>query len=141
MEPGRRCFVLPCVFGPHVWNFKDPAKRLVEVGGAVMVKDASQLECELARLIADADSRARTGTAARELVRRQQGATLRTLDGGRYVIYLGTFSKILAAGLRVGWLIAPGPLMQKLTIGKAGSTGSSGRSKPMSASRWRMRVP
>ena len=25
---------VPCVFGPHVWNFKDAAKRLVEVGGA-----------------------------------------------------------------------------------------------------------
>ena len=24
---------VPCVFGPHVWNFKDAARRLVEVGG------------------------------------------------------------------------------------------------------------
>ena len=71
---------VPCVFGPHVWNFKDAAKRLVEVGGAVMVKDAGELEAALARLLADADLRARTGAAARELVRRQQGATLRTLD-------------------------------------------------------------
>ncbi len=34
---------------------------------------------KLARLLADADLRARTGAAARELVRRQQGATDRTL--------------------------------------------------------------
>jgi 3-deoxy-D-manno-octulosonic-acid transferase len=71
---------VPCVFGPHVWNFKDAARRLVEVGGAVMVKDAAELECELAKLIADPELRERVGTAARELVRRQQGATLRTLD-------------------------------------------------------------
>jgi 3-deoxy-D-manno-octulosonic-acid transferase len=45
-----------------------------------MVKDATELEAELARLISDADLRERMGTAARELVRRQQGATLRTLD-------------------------------------------------------------
>jgi 3-deoxy-D-manno-octulosonic-acid transferase len=71
---------VPAVFGPHVWNFKDAAKRLVQVGGAVMVNDAAELEAELARLLADADLRARTGAAARELVRRQQGATDRTLD-------------------------------------------------------------
>lgn len=71
---------VPCVFGPHVWNFKDAARRLVEVGGAVMVKDAAELEHELARLIGDASLRERTGNVARELVRRQQGATARTLD-------------------------------------------------------------
>lgn len=70
---------VPCVFGPHVWNFNDAAKRLVEVGGAVMVPDADALETELARLISDADLCARMGTAARELVQRQQGATARTL--------------------------------------------------------------
>jgi 3-deoxy-D-manno-octulosonic-acid transferase len=71
---------VPCAYGPHVWNFRDAARRLVEVGGAVMVRDAARLEAELARLIADADLRLRMGAAARELVRRQQGATVRTLD-------------------------------------------------------------
>lgn len=71
---------VPCVFGPHVWNFKDASKRLVEVGGAVMVRDAAELEHELTRLIADVGLRERMGIAARELVRRQQGATARTLD-------------------------------------------------------------
>jgi 3-deoxy-D-manno-octulosonic-acid transferase len=70
---------VPCAFGPHVWNFKDAAKRLVEVGGAVMVPDAAALEVALAELISDADLRVRMGTAARELVTRQQGATAATL--------------------------------------------------------------
>lgn len=70
---------VPCVFGPHVWNFRDAATRLVEAGGAVMVPDAAALEIELARLIGDPQLRQRMGTAARELVRRQQGATVRTL--------------------------------------------------------------
>lgn len=70
---------VPCVFGPHVWNFRDAAKRLVEVGGAIMVPDATAMETELARLIADAELREKMGTAARELVLRQQGATERTL--------------------------------------------------------------
>jgi 3-deoxy-D-manno-octulosonic-acid transferase len=71
---------VPSVFGPHVWNFRDAARRLVEVGGAIVVKDAGELEAELPRLIADAGLRERMGAAARELVRRQQGATDRTLD-------------------------------------------------------------
>lgn len=71
---------VPCLFGPHVWNFKDAAKRLVEIGGAVKVPDEAGLETALAEWIADPELRTRTGTAARELVERQQGATARTLD-------------------------------------------------------------
>jgi 3-deoxy-D-manno-octulosonic-acid transferase len=71
---------VPCVFGPHVWNFKDAARRLAESSAAIMVNDAVELEAELARLIADEPCRERMGAAARELVRRQQGATERTLD-------------------------------------------------------------
>ncbi|MFT4034017.1 MAG: PLP-dependent aminotransferase family protein [Patulibacter sp.] len=47
--------------------------------------------------------------------------TLRSLDGGNFVVYLGTFSKILAAGLRVGWIAAPGAIRQKMNIGKQGA--------------------
>ncbi|MDY3551042.1 3-deoxy-D-manno-octulosonic acid transferase [Gemmata sp. JC717] len=71
---------VPCVFGPHVWNFRDAAKRLVEAGGAVMVPDANALEAELMKFLTDPDLRARMGRSARELVQRQQGATFRTLD-------------------------------------------------------------
>jgi 3-deoxy-D-manno-octulosonic-acid transferase len=70
---------VPCVFGPDVWNFKDAARRLVEVGGAVMVRDAAALEAGLASLIADLLLRERMSRAARELVKRQQGATERTV--------------------------------------------------------------
>jgi len=71
---------VPCVFGPHIWNFKDAAKRIVEVGGAIMIDGASALEAALARLIGDQDSRESMGAAARRLIRSQQGATQRTLD-------------------------------------------------------------
>ncbi|HSI79388.1 MAG TPA: PLP-dependent aminotransferase family protein [Solirubrobacterales bacterium] len=40
------------------------------------------------------------------------------LDGGDYVIYLGTLSKILSPGIRLGWLCAPPPVMEKIVIGK-----------------------
>jgi 3-deoxy-D-manno-octulosonic-acid transferase len=73
-------FGVPTVFGPHVWNFQDAAARLVDAGGAVTVKTGAELEPALARLLTDAAERRRTGEAARDLVRRQQGATDRTLD-------------------------------------------------------------
>jgi 2-aminoadipate transaminase len=44
--------------------------------------------------------------------------TLFSLDGGEYVIYLGTFSKILSPGLRIGWTAAPRPVLDKLNLGK-----------------------
>jgi len=47
--------------------------------------------------------------------------TLLSLDGGRYVVYLGTFSKILSAGLRLGWAAAPRPILEKLNLGKQGA--------------------
>ncbi len=71
---------VPVAFGPHVWNFRDAARRLVETGGAVMVYDEAELERELAALVENADRRRRMGEAARALVREQQGATERTLD-------------------------------------------------------------
>ncbi len=40
------------------------------------------------------------------------------LDGGNYVIYVGTLSKILSPGIRLGWAVAPPPVMEKLSLGK-----------------------
>ena len=55
--------------------------------------------------------------------------TLYSLDAARgrprrrsdLVIYLGTFSKILSPGLRLGWAVAPRPVLEKLNLGKQGS--------------------
>jgi 2-aminoadipate transaminase len=47
--------------------------------------------------------------------------TLRSLDGGDFVIYLGTFSKILSPGIRLGWTVAPAPVLEKMNLGKQAS--------------------
>lgn len=55
--------------------------------------------------------------------------TLHSLDakqanrGGAsdFVIYLGTFSKILSPGVRLGWAVAPRPVMEKLNLCKQGA--------------------
>jgi 2-aminoadipate transaminase len=46
--------------------------------------------------------------------------TLYSLDS-EFVIYAGTFSKILSPGVRLGWTAAPAPILQKMQIGKQGS--------------------
>ena len=54
------------------------------------------------------------------LLRYEGGAPppLHALDGGVYVMYLGTFSKILSPGIRLGWVVAPPPVLEKLNLGK-----------------------
>ncbi len=44
---------------------------------------------------------------------------LRALDDE--VIYLGTFSKIFAPGLRLGWIVAPQPILAKVLLMKQGA--------------------
>jgi 3-deoxy-D-manno-octulosonic-acid transferase len=67
------------VFGPHVWNFRDAATRLVQAGAAVQVADAAGLERAVLHLLGDAAERERQGRAARQFVVQQQGATDRTI--------------------------------------------------------------
>jgi 2-aminoadipate transaminase len=45
--------------------------------------------------------------------------TLWELDAGQgWVLYLSTFSKILAPGTRVGWVAAPAAVLRKMNLGK-----------------------
>jgi 3-deoxy-D-manno-octulosonic-acid transferase len=67
------------VFGPHVWNFRDTAARLVDAGAAIQVSDGADLETTVRRLLEDLTERHRRGVAARQLVLQQQGATDRTV--------------------------------------------------------------
>jgi len=39
---------------------------------------------------------------------------IKSMDKSRVVIYLGTFSKVLFPGIRVGWIVAPCPLIAKM---------------------------
>jgi 2-aminoadipate transaminase len=46
--------------------------------------------------------------------------TLRSLDE-EFIIYAGTFSKILSPGVRLGWTTAPAPVLAKMNLGKQSS--------------------
>ena len=41
---------------------------------------------------------------------------IKALDRHGHVLYLSTFSKSLAPGLRVGWLVAPGPVVERAAL-------------------------
>jgi 2-aminoadipate transaminase len=46
---------------------------------------------------------------------------LKGLQGGDDVVYLGTFSKILSPGMRLGWVAGPRPLIDQLVLAKQAS--------------------
>jgi DNA-binding transcriptional MocR family regulator len=43
---------------------------------------------------------------------------IKALDRHGHVIYLSTFSKILFPGLRIGWMVAPRPVVERLAMTK-----------------------
>lgn len=47
--------------------------------------------------------------------------TIKSMDKDGIVIYAGSFSKILAPGLRVAYCIGPKPVLAKMTVGKQAS--------------------
>src|SRR5215471_791805 len=48
----------------------------------------------------------------------KQPPPLKALDSNGQVLYLSTYSKILAPGLRVAWLAAPEPMIERLSLHK-----------------------
>lgn len=95
----------PPKFIYNVADFHNPS-------GATMPEDRRRALVELAR---------REGIAVIEdtpyrRVRFEGGAvpTLKALDDGETVIHLGTFSKLVAPGLRIGWVAAAAPVIARL---------------------------
>ena len=44
--------------------------------------------------------------------------SLYSLDDDHNVVYLSTFSKIISPGIRLGWMVAPAPLLARFNLGK-----------------------
>ena len=44
--------------------------------------------------------------------------SIKSMDEDGIVIYAGSFSKLLAPGIRVGYICAPSPIIAKMTVGK-----------------------
>lgn len=76
IEPAA--YGVPVLFGPHVWNFRETADRLLTAEAAVQVADVQGLEKAVRVLLGDPAERRRLGEAARRFVTSQQGAAERT---------------------------------------------------------------
>lgn len=78
IEPGALGKAM--VFGPNMQNFEAIAAAFVKEGGAVQVKNATDLERALEEILADEDRIANLGKNALKVVRRNQGAIDRTVE-------------------------------------------------------------
>lgn len=70
----------PVIFGPNMENFATLARSLVQGEGAVQVANEAELRESAARLLRDEPARRRLVENARNVIRRHDGATLRTAD-------------------------------------------------------------
>ncbi|MBI1894280.1 MAG: 3-deoxy-D-manno-octulosonic acid transferase [Candidatus Rokubacteria bacterium] len=70
----------PVLFGPHVENFRDAARLLLEARGAIQVQDGDELVSVMRRLLDDPEERKRLGDVARQAMAGQSGACQKTLD-------------------------------------------------------------
>ncbi len=70
---------LPVLFGPHVFNFSEIARLLLEVGAAWQVADARELGERARVLLQDANLRHNVGDRGRQFVERNRGALERLM--------------------------------------------------------------
>jgi len=65
---------LPVLFGPHVFNFAEISRRLIEAGGARTVGDAASLGQAVVDYLCDSDLRHTIGSKGRTFVEGNRGA-------------------------------------------------------------------
>lgn len=70
----------PVVFGPHMENFASLAHSLLEVDGAMEVRDSEALVASLSDLLRDPQRRDRLVANAQRVLAHHQGATQRTAE-------------------------------------------------------------
>lgn len=71
---------LPVLFGPHMFNFEEASRKLLDAGGAWRVADAAELAERVRTLLADAESRKAMGERGRAFVAAGRGALDRLTD-------------------------------------------------------------
>ncbi len=70
---------IPVLFGPYTDHFKEPVDSLLSAGGAVRVRNASELADAWARFLEAPDTAGRSGACAKNIVKKNQGAMQRSI--------------------------------------------------------------
>jgi 3-deoxy-D-manno-octulosonic-acid transferase len=68
------------IFGPHAFNFKQAVDDLLKANGAILVKDPDELFNAMAKCLTDADYASQIAQNGRQIIRKNQGATARTIS-------------------------------------------------------------
>jgi len=68
------------IFGPHAFNFKQTVNALLKDEGAIMVKDKDYLLQTMRKCLTEPDYAEQIAKNGREVIRKNQGATAKTID-------------------------------------------------------------
>ena len=68
------------IFGPHAFNFKQTVDALLKDNGAIMVKDKESLFQTMQNCLSEPDFAREIAQNGREVIRKNQGATEKTID-------------------------------------------------------------
>ncbi len=80
-NPLEPLFFKKCTFfGPHMFNFAEISRSLIEVGGAIQVSGKEDLSSQLRRFLQDELGREQAGEKGYQFLRKHQGATERMFE-------------------------------------------------------------
>jgi 3-deoxy-D-manno-octulosonic-acid transferase len=68
------------IFGPHAFNFKQAVDDLLKANGAILVKDADELFNAMKKCLTDAGYARKIAQNGQQLIKKNQGATARTIN-------------------------------------------------------------
>ena len=68
------------IFGPHAFNFKQTVQALLAENGAIEVKDADELFDTMQKCLTDTEFAQQIATTGQEIIRKNQGATDKTVE-------------------------------------------------------------
>lgn len=68
------------MFGPHAFNFKQAVDALLAGGGAIMVKDGDELQGAMERCLLEPGFAQTIANNGRSVIRKNQGATKKTIE-------------------------------------------------------------
>jgi len=70
----------PTIFGPHTFNFTQTVDALLEGNGAILVKDKQDLLQAMQKCLSEPEFAEKIAQNGRAVIRKNQGATARTMD-------------------------------------------------------------